>query len=60
MEGDVVHGPVDCVSRGEVVQALKGMKTKKVPGPSDASLELMATSVEVAIQVMMMSYVSKC
>ena len=40
VEGDSVEGPVDCVSRDEVVQELKKVKTGKVPGHSDVSLEL--------------------
>ena len=29
--GDAVEGPVNCVSRNEVVQALKEMKAGKAP-----------------------------
>ena len=46
MEGDAVEGPVDCVSKEEVVQVLMEMKTGKAPGPSDVSLELIAASRE--------------
>ena len=38
VEGDAVEGPVVCVSREEVLQALNEMKTGKVPGPSEISL----------------------
>ena len=38
--------PVDCVSGDEVVWALNEVKTEKAPGPSDASLELIAASGE--------------
>ena len=34
MERDGVEGPVVCVSREEVLQALIEIKTGKVPGPS--------------------------
>ena len=51
VEGDAVEGPVVCVSREEVLQALKGMKTGKAPGPSGVSLELIAASGGVGIQV---------
>ena len=34
MEGDAVDGSVDCVSREEVVQVLKEMKTGEAPEPS--------------------------
>ena len=47
MEGDTVEGPVVCVCREEMLQALNQMKTGKVPGPSDVSLELIATCREV-------------
>ena len=50
MELDAVEGPVVCVSREEVLQALNGMKTGKVPGPSDMSLEFIDASREVGIQ----------
>ena len=44
VEGDAVEGPVVCVGREEVLQALNEMKTIKAPGPSDVSLELNAAS----------------
>ena len=49
MEGD---GPVVCVSRDEVLQALSEIKTEKGPGPSEVSLELIAASGGAGIQVM--------
>ena len=51
MEGDAVEGPVVCVSREEVLQASNEMKTGKAHGPSDVSLELIAASRGVGIQV---------
>ena len=44
VEGDAVEGPVFCVGRKEVLQALYEMKTGKSPGPSEVSLELIASS----------------
>ena len=52
MEGDAVEGPVVYVSREDVLQALNEMKTGKAPGPSEVSLELIAASGGVGIQVM--------
>ena len=52
VEGDAVEGPVVCVSREEVLQASNEMKTGKAPGPSVVSLELIAASGGVGIQVM--------
>ena len=52
MEGDAVEGPIVCVSREEVHQALNEMKTGKAPGPSEVSLELIYFSGGVGIQVM--------
>ena len=52
VEGDAVEGPVVCVSREEVLQALNDIKTGKAPGPSEVSLEMIASSGEVGIQVM--------
>ena len=47
-----VEGPVDCVSREEVLQPLNKMKTGKVSVTSDVSLELIAASRRLGIQVM--------
>ena len=49
VEGNALEGPVDCVCRDELVQALNEMKTVKDPGPSDVSLKLIAASSEVVI-----------
>ena len=48
-EEDAVEGPVVCVSREEVLQALNEMKTGKAPGPSEVTLELIAASGGVGI-----------
>ena len=37
LEGDAVEGPVVCVSRDELLQALNEMKTGIDPGPSEIS-----------------------
>ena len=48
VEGDVVEGPVVCVSiEEEVVQVLIEFKTQNAPGTSDISLELIAVCVHV-------------
>ena len=52
VEGDAVEGAVVCESREEVQQALVEMITEKAPGPSQVSLELIAASMGVGIQVM--------
>ena len=52
VEVDAVEGPVVCVSREEVVQALNEMKTGKTSGPSEVSQELIAANGGVGIQVM--------
>ena len=51
VEGDAVKGPVVCVGREEVLQALNEMKSGKALGPSEVSLELIAASRGVGIQV---------
>ena len=51
VEGDDAEGTVVCVGREEVLQALNEMKTGKAPGPSEVSLELIAASGGVGIQV---------
>ena len=52
VERDAVEGPVVCVSREEVLQELNDVKTGKAPGPLEVSLELIAASGGVGIQVM--------
>ena len=52
VEGDAVEGPVVCVSREEVLQALNEMKSGKSHGPSEVSQKLIAASGCVCIQVM--------
>ena len=52
MEGDAVEGPVVYINREEVLQALNEMKTGNTSGPSEISLELIAASGGVGIQVM--------
>ena len=52
VEGDAVEGSVVCVRRENVLQALNEMKTGKVHGPSDVSLEFIAVSGGVGIHVM--------
>ena len=39
VEGDTVEGPVVCLSRKEVLQALNEMNIGKAPGHSEASLD---------------------
>ena len=51
VQGYAVEGPIVCVSREEVLQALNEMKTGKVPGPSEVPLELIAASGGVGIHV---------
>ena len=53
MEEDAEEGPVVCVSREkDVLQALSEMKTGKDPCPSEVSLELIAATGGVGIEVM--------
>ena len=52
VEGDAVEGPVVCVSREQVLQALNEMKKRKAPGSSAVSLKLIATTGGVGIHVL--------
>ena len=52
VEGDAFKDPVISVNREEMLQALNEMKTGKDPGPLEISLELIAASREVRIQMM--------
>ena len=47
VEVDVVEGPVVCICREEVLQALNEMKTGKAPGHAGVSQELVVTSRDV-------------
>ena len=53
VEGDVVEGAVNCVGINMVVQMLNEIKTGKSLVPSDVSLQLIAASRELGIQVML-------
>ena len=52
VEGDAVEGPVVCVSREDRLQTVNEIKTGKISGPSEVSLELIAASGGVKIQLM--------
>ena len=52
VEGVAVEGPVICVGREEMLQVLNELKTGRTPGHSEVSLELIAVSGAVGIQVM--------
>ena len=51
-QADLVEGPVERVSREEVVKTLEKMKAGKAPGPSEVSVEMIAASGEIGIDVM--------
>ena len=53
VEADVVEGPVERVSREEVVKAMGEMKTGKAAGPSEVNVEMILASGEIGINVMM-------
>ena len=52
VQADLVEGPVERVSREEVVKALGKMKAGKAAGPSEVSVEMIAASREIGIDVM--------
>ena len=52
VEAKVVEGPVDRVSRDEVVKALEEMKVGKAAGPSEVCLEMLIASGDLGIKVM--------
>ena len=52
VEADLVEGPVERVSREEVVKAMGDMKAGKAAGPSEVSVEIIAASGEIGIGVM--------
>ena len=48
-----MEGPIERVSREEVVKAIQGMKTGKATGPSEVSVEMIIACGEIGIGVMM-------
>ena len=50
--GDCFIGPVERVSREEVVKVIREMKVGKAAGPSEGSIEMIAVSGEIGISVM--------
>ena len=51
VERDAAEGPVVCVGRWELLQAINEIKTVRVPGPSEISLEFIAASGALRIHV---------
>ena len=52
-QADVMEGPIEMVSQGEIVKALGKMKSGKAAGPSQVSLEMITSSGVVGTDVMM-------
>ena len=52
MKTDLVEGTVEKVSREEVVKALGKMKAGKAAGPTEVTVEMIAASGEIGIDVM--------
>ena len=52
VQADLVEGPVEKVSREEVVQAVGNMKAGKAAGPSEISVEMITASGEIGIDMM--------
>ena len=53
VETDVVEGPVEKVARNEIVETMQKMKSGKATGPSEVSVEMIVTSGEIGVKVMM-------
>ena len=51
VQADLVEGPAERVSREEVVKALGKMKAGKAAGPSAVSVEMIAASGEIGVDV---------
>ena len=52
VQADLVEGPVERVSREEVAKALGKIKAGKAAGPPEVSVQMMAASGEIRIDVM--------
>ena len=53
VESEMIEGPIERISQAEVSLALKGMKSKKAPGLSEVTVEMIRASGEKGIEVMM-------
>ena len=48
---ELVEGPVERISREEVVKAIREMKAGKAAGPSEVSVEMIEASGEIGVAV---------
>ena len=53
VETDVVEEPVEKVVCNEIVEAMQKMKSGKVTGPSEVSVEMIVANGEIGVKVMM-------
>ena len=53
MEANAAKGPVEKVTRNEIVEAMQKMKSGKATGPFQASMEMIVSSGEIGLKVMM-------
>ena len=53
VETDLVEGPVEKVAHDEIVEAIQSMKSRKVTGTSEVSVEMIVASGEIGVKVMM-------
>ena len=51
VETDVVEGPVEKVARKEIVEAMQKMKSGKVTGPSEVSVEMIVASGKIKVKM---------
>ena len=52
VETDVAEGPVEKVTRNEIVEAIQTMKSGRAIGPSEVTVEMIVASGEIGLQVM--------
>ena len=53
VETDVIEGPVERVTRKEIIEAMQKMKSGKAAGLSEVNVEMIRASGEVGVKVMM-------
>ena len=53
VEIDVVEGPVEKVTRNEIVEAMQRMKSGKATGTSEVSVDMIVASGKIRVKVMM-------
>ena len=55
-DADTVEGPIERVTREEIMEAFKHLMIEKAPGPTEIYAKMILASVDVGIRVLMELY----